>query len=283
LKKAILITVLALGSDISVAQNQDFRVLNDQLIVKQGQVLIVDVNKYILASDIGVYAFGSTYTPNKNGRTFIGVDSEKVKPGLYVVYLVNMKDGSWVGSQSSQVEVLSGSLPVVRINKKSASSQVDSKRRAKESQLISGAYARGSKSEDFTDGDFIYPLKDLFITGPFGFRAYSNATFLHRGVDLRATAGTSVLAVNSGKVVLAKTNFSLEGNMVILDHGSGVFSIYMHLSRILVKEGQTVNKGQIIALSGNTGSSTGPHLHLAFKVSGTIVDPFGSIEVINKY
>ena len=71
--------------------------------------------------------------------------------------------------------------------------------------------------------------------------------------------------------------------MVVIDHGSGIFSLYMHLSRIEVREGSKVIKDQVIGLSGATGDARGPHLHFAIKASGTNVDPLSFIEVANQY
>jgi murein DD-endopeptidase MepM/ murein hydrolase activator NlpD len=78
--------------------------------------------------------------------------------------------------------------------------------------------------------------------------------------------------VNSGTVILARPLF-FEGNCVVLDHGQGLLTLYLHLSEIKVKEGEQVRKGQEIGLSGGTGRATGPHLHLAVRWQGTYLDP----------
>ena len=84
--------------------------------------------------------------------------------------------------------------------------------------------------------------------------------------------GTPVLAANSGEVVLAATLF-YEGNCVIIDHGQQFLTIYMHLSKLSVNEGEKVEKGQEIGLSGATGRATGPHLHVAVRWQGAYLDP----------
>jgi len=94
----------------------------------------------------------------------------------------------------------------------------------------------------------------------------------HQGLDFRAHAGTQVAAVNSGKVILARPLF-FEGNCVVIDHGQGLLTLYLHLSKFLVNEGDEVKKGQPIALSGGTGRATGPHLHLAVRWQGEYLDP----------
>ncbi|MBS1811520.1 MAG: M23 family metallopeptidase [Acidobacteria bacterium] len=95
---------------------------------------------------------------------------------------------------------------------------------------------------------------------------------VHQGLDYRASTGTAIHAINSGKVILARELY-FEGNCIVIDHGQGLLSLYLHLSQFKVKEGDTVNKSQLIALSGGTGRVTGPHLHLAVRWQGSYVNP----------
>lgn len=97
-------------------------------------------------------------------------------------------------------------------------------------------------------------------------------TSTHRGTDFPVPEGTPVLAVNSGTVVLA-TSLYYEGNCVIIDHGLQFFTIYMHLKQIDVHEGDNVEKGKRLGLSGATGRVTGPHVHLGARWNGADVDP----------
>src|ERR1039458_8015446 len=94
----------------------------------------------------------------------------------------------------------------------------------------------------------------------------------HQGLDFRVSSGTSVAAVNSGRIILARALF-FEGNCVVIDHGQGLLTLYLHLSKFLVNEGDDVKKGQAIGLSGGTGRATGPHLHLAVRWQGVYLDP----------
>ena len=95
---------------------------------------------------------------------------------------------------------------------------------------------------------------------------------MHQGLDFAVPGGTPVSAVNSGTVLVARPMF-FEGNCVMLDHGQGLMTIYMHLSEFKVKEGEHVKRGQLIGLSGGTGRATGPHLHVAVRWEGIYVDP----------
>ena len=121
-------------------------------------------------------------------------------------------------------------------------------------------------------GPFRRPL-DSVITETFGVRRMFNGQLLseHHGVDFRATPGTPVLAANSGTVVLARELF-FEGNCVILDHGQGLFTIYMHFSKFAVHEGDSVKRGQELGESGATGRVTGPHLHVSVLWRGVALD-----------
>lgn len=100
----------------------------------------------------------------------------------------------------------------------------------------------------------------------------------HQGLDFRASTGTPVHATNAGTVILSRPLY-FEGNCVMLDHGQGLMTIYMHLSEFKVKEGEKVTAGQLIALSGGTGRSTGPHLHFAVRWRGEYLDPRTLLEL----
>ena len=118
------------------------------------------------------------------------------------------------------------------------------------------------------------PLAELPEGGRFGARRVftGEPRSPHAGVDYRAASGTPVLAVADGRVVLAAEHF-FGGNSVYLFHGDGLVSVYMHLSRIAVKEGDEVSRGQTIGAVGATGRVTGPHLHFAVRWHGARVDP----------
>jgi len=94
----------------------------------------------------------------------------------------------------------------------------------------------------------------------------------HEGLDFAVPTGTAVLSSNRGTVVLARSLY-FEGNCVMIDHGQGLLSLYLHLSHIEVKEGDQVSRGQQIGLSGGTGRATGPHLHVAVRWQGVYVNP----------
>ncbi len=123
-------------------------------------------------------------------------------------------------------------------------------------------------------GDFTPPLRQGVRSDSFGTRRVFNGTnaSVHRGLDYHAATGTPVAAINSGRVVLAQPLY-FEGGCVMIDHGMGLMSVYLHLSKIEVHPGDTVTRGQIVALSGGTGRATGPHLHLGVRWQGSYLDP----------
>lgn len=127
-------------------------------------------------------------------------------------------------------------------------------------------------------GNFISPLPGREPFPNFGqIRIYNKTRqSVHAGVDIAAPWGTPTLASNAGRVVLA-SHLYLSGKTVIIDHGRGVFTFYCHFSKLLVKRGDWVKKGQAIAKVGNTGRSTGPHLHWAVRILDVRVDPFSLV------
>jgi murein DD-endopeptidase MepM/ murein hydrolase activator NlpD len=120
-----------------------------------------------------------------------------------------------------------------------------------------------------------WPLESVHITSTFGWRTdpvTGQGRRLHRGLDLRASPGTLVLSIAAGRVSFCGHD-ALMGNLVVVDHGQGIESYYAHLSDVLVHEGLAVDRGSAIGLSGNSGRSQAPHLHLSLRSGGVPVDP----------
>ncbi|MDO4364433.1 MAG: M23 family metallopeptidase, partial [Clostridia bacterium] len=106
-----------------------------------------------------------------------------------------------------------------------------------------------------------------------GYPNYSSGRY-HGGVDFPVPSGSSVYAAASGTVIIAKNlNYSY-GHYLVIDHGNGLSTLYAHNTTLLVGVGSHVTKGQVIARSGSTGNSTGPHCHFEVRVNGTRVNPF---------
>lgn len=124
------------------------------------------------------------------------------------------------------------------------------------------------------NSSFTFPLVKMQKSGlVFGqFVKSAGYQLQHFGIDLGAATGTKVYAINDGKVVLAK-ELSNYGKTVVVDHGLGIFSLYLHLDEFKVQLDQDVKKDWVIGLSGNSGLSSGPHLHFSIRDNGTRVDP----------
>ena len=122
------------------------------------------------------------------------------------------------------------------------------------------------------------------ITSPFGkARTLPNGVvYFHTGVDLRAWSGTTLRAIADGVVALAQKS-AVPGNTVIIYHGGGVYSQFMHMSKIEVKPNQKVKKGEVLGLSGSTGRAEGPHLHWEMHWNGRTIDPFSFVKTIGHH
>lgn len=134
---------------------------------------------------------------------------------------------------------------------------------------VSFADMRKIQSIRLETSDWSWPLEQVNVTSNFGAREGSP----HEGVDLKARSGTPVYAAQTGRVIYAGNKLSGYGKMVVIRHEKGLASVYAHNSRLLVRQGQRVRQGQKISLSGNTGRSSGPHLHFEVRDGSLAVDP----------
>lgn len=147
-------------------------------------------------------------------------------------------------------------------------------RRQPELEAIAAARLRSSDSQGWRQ-PFIWPATGR-VSGIFGSqRVYAGEPgSFHSGVDVAGATGTPIVAPADGVVILAaQTPFSLEGNLLMIDHGMGLNSAFLHLSAIDVQDGQRVTQGQVIGRIGATGRATGPHLHWSMKWNDARIDP----------
>ena len=128
---------------------------------------------------------------------------------------------------------------------------------------------------DYIGGEMQWPVPaSTRVTSPFGYRIHPilGVKKLHTGIDIGVASGNTVVAANAGKVIKAAWNNSY-GYMVMVDHGGGIVTLYAHNSVLKVSTGDTVTRGQTVALSGSTGASTGPHVHFEVRVNGEYKNP----------
>jgi murein DD-endopeptidase MepM/ murein hydrolase activator NlpD len=149
----------------------------------------------------------------------------------------------------------------------------EQQKQIQDAQEIKKEYLNRVSPKREWSGQFTAPV-DGAISDVFGSQRVFNGktSSPHLGLDFRVPSGTPIAALNDGTVLLARPLY-FEGNFVVLDHGQGLLTLYLHLSEFKVHEGDEVKRGQEIGLSGGTGRATGPHLHLAVRWQGTYLDP----------
>lgn len=149
------------------------------------------------------------------------------------------------------------------------------KRQEEEAKKKAAQAGTSYKTVSLGDITFTWPCPSSSrITSGFGGRSSptEGASSNHKGIDIGASTGANIVAAADGQVAVATYSTSA-GNYVMLNHGGGVSTVYMHASKLLVSSGQSVKKGQVIAKVGSTGYSTGSHLHFGVRVNGTYVNP----------
>ena len=136
--------------------------------------------------------------------------------------------------------------------------------------------AAGKQDNPYTGGVFTWPCpSSTRVTSDYGTRVspMGGASSNHKGIDIGASGGAAIVAAADGTVTTAAYS-SAAGNYVMIDHGGGLYTVYMHASALLVSPGQTVSAGQTIAQVGSTGISTGNHLHFGVSLNGSYVSPW---------
>jgi murein DD-endopeptidase MepM/ murein hydrolase activator NlpD len=199
----------------------------------------------------------------------IGAVGLETEPGTYEIAVKAGGSRETIALKANHAE-----FPVQRLTlpeDKVTLSPEDLKRTEEEQERLSAIW--DTVSERLWEGPFVLPLKNSLST-VFGVKRIMNGKkrSAHRGIDIRGKEGEEVRASNTGRVVLAEELF-YGGNTVVIDHGLGIYTIYMHLSRFFVSPGEKVARGQVIGHVGSTGRVTGPHLHFGVKVNNTAANP----------
>jgi murein DD-endopeptidase MepM/ murein hydrolase activator NlpD len=201
------------------------------------------------------------------GLGFIDIDTE---PGSYTL-IINHDN---ITSRYS-IEVKNKKFPVKYITLESDKvflSPENEKRADSEEALLKSIWNKITPNPLWID-KFIKPIQSD-VTSPFGVKRIINKKkeSRHRGTDYKGKTGTPIKSINSGTVALTDNHF-FGGNTVVIDHGLGLYSVYLHLSKKYVSNGDRVTKGDIIGLVGSTGRTSGPHLHLSIKLNGESINP----------
>ncbi len=210
------------------------------------------------------------FTVDGKSLALIGVDLDR-SPGRYPIE-IEARDGSRL---RASLEVLPRHFAEERLTVPKSYVEPDPATLARierEQRLMAALWDR-TAAEPYWRGSFLPPA-DGSPGSVFGLRRFFNGEprSPHAGVDFRAPEGTPVRASNRGRVVLARDLF-FTGNTLVIDHGCGLFTLYVHLSELGVQRGAWVERGQEIGKVGMTGRATGPHLHFAVRLGEARIDP----------
>jgi len=206
-----------------------------------------------------------------NGTVVFGVGRNESGPAIVTVTTAHARP------HVARIDVTPRDWPLERIDgvppKTVNPPPAIAERIRREQALVSAARTRDDERIDFSS-PFIWPVQGR-ISGRFGrARVYNGQPGApHSGLDIAASSGTLVKAPAAGIVTLAEPDLYLTGGTLLIDHGHGISSNFLHLSRIDVSVGQRVEQGQVIAAVGATGRATGPHLHWGMNWFGVRIDP----------
>ena len=212
--------------------------------------------------------------------TIIGADLD-LRAGDYPANVTLQFSDGRREERPEVVRVTSKAFPITRLTVEPRFVELspeDLARSRRESRRLGDVFARITPEIHWKEA-FEVPIPDA-VGSNFGHRRIFNdqPRNPHSGADISAMAGTPIRSSNRGMVVETGDYF-FNGNTVIVDHGVGIYSVYLHLSRIDVEPGQFVEKGDVLGLVGATGRVTGPHLHWGFRVQNARVDPFSLTRV----
>ncbi|MFH1194130.1 MAG: M23 family metallopeptidase [bacterium] len=230
------------------------------------QILLNDTKLKI--DKTGVFVFG--FDMDANGVYKLSV---KYKDGKFETRNLNVLKRNYSIEKIDNIDDKFVSVPVS-----------ERKRIEKEKILMREARSKVGKIDTaFFLSGFMLPVWDTVKTGDFGsYRIMKGVNKgRHNGVDFDCDEGTPIFAISDGIVQIAGDNFFYNGNFVLLDHGQGLSTIYLHMSKLDVISGQKVRKGDKIGEVGSTGRSTGPHLHWGAQWYNKLIDPL-SLSILNE-
>jgi murein DD-endopeptidase MepM/ murein hydrolase activator NlpD len=272
---ALLLLSLALMPSCGIAQTGAVTLV--PAVVEAGSPVLIHVDAGADAKLEGDWLGRKIdFFPARGGHgwyALVGVDVEGPVGPSTLKILVHAGDGARDLSRAVEIHAAHYRTGSLTVAPKFVEPGPDELKRIKEESELKARVFAASAAEPLWSGSFRAPVTAQ-PTDSFGTRRMFNGKLasIHKGMDFRASTGTPVRAGNSGTVVLARSLY-YEGNCVVIDHGLGLYTLSMHLSRIDVKEGQQVATGERLGLSGATGRVTGPHLHWAVRWQGAYLDP----------
>ncbi|MNH82391.1 Murein DD-endopeptidase MepM [compost metagenome] len=260
-----------------------------QAIAEQDQTILEDHKRdkqLILEEQANLkiaYAKAKDLYTEAESRKAILAAKEKEKQKLIANYQSDIEESDDISAKQDEmlVQIASKRAQLAQEKNKLRAAQIYAYNKKKKSKTVkvsstSSSSSSAGSSEGFkgNGGSMGLPVTGARISSPYGYRIHpiTGVKKLHTGTDFAVSQGTDVHAADSGNVIVAEW-WNGYGNCVIIDHGNNIWTLYGHLSKINVQKGDNVKRGEVIAESGNTGASTGPHLHFEVRVNGTPVDP----------
>ena len=277
---ALVLSIAATGLGAPITINTSYRSLTP------GELVVVTINVEGAASSVQVSAFRRAIPAFKTEegvwQALVGIDLDQ-RPGSYLV-AAEAQVGPAVLRQSRALVVGPRKFPTrtLRVNPAFVNpSPAELTRIRADQAFLADVYARPSPTRLWS-GAFVRPVPGE-ANSSFGTRSVFNGEprSPHGGTDFLSPTGTPIKSPSAGRIVCARDLY-FTGNTVIIDHGLGMFSMLAHLSRIDVKEGDTVTASQVVGLVGATGRVTGAHLHWALSVNGARVDPLSALALLGK-
>ena len=260
-----------------IAEAAEIKVQGLENGIRQGDLALVTVESASILDYLTGKLEGKKFIFQSNGAkrhsALIGIPMDK-KPGEYSIFLRGKgEDTNIIKTVRFEIKKRDYNIERLSLPRKMVEPGEELLKRIRRDNVAIFKAKKTVSKERFWKGEFIKPVKGE-IANNFGARRILNGVDKkpHSGNDIRARKGSEIKSPNDGRIIYIDETY-YGGNTVIIDHGQGLSTLYMHLSKILVSHGERVRKGETIGLVGSTGRSTGPHLHWGAYFDGFKVDP----------
>jgi len=282
--RSLFVMALLGASVLPVSAQFEIEISHRARSIHQGEVLVLLVSATENPVDVVATAFGKPVyffqTPDNVWTGLVGIDLT-VGAGTHDLDVTATADDGAVVQKTYPLVVESKEFPTRRlsVNPSFVSPPAEViERIQRESRTLDEIFSTATEERLWRDG-FLRPVTGE-STSSFGRRSVFNGQprSPHSGTDFRAAEGTPIKAPNGGKVVLA-TDLYFSGNVVVVDHGLGLYSYFAHLSSIDVSVEEHVSQGEVVGRVGSTGRVTGPHLHWTVRLNGARVDPLSLMDL----
>ena len=265
------------STTLKATRSWDIRRQPEQLV--NGSPVVIEVVPPVRLTALSATWLGHDvlFSYDSATRTWYGIAgvSLETRPGIYALELKGTTSKSAEVKFSQRIKVQAAKYPsiAVTVAKRFTEPSKEQLQRIQQDKAVKHDVFEHTDPEREWAGKFLRPVS-VPVSDVFGTRRTFNGKVqsMHQGLDFAAPTGTPVLAANSGTILLAGPLY-FEGNCVVIDHGQGLLTLYLHLSDVAVKQGERIARGQQLGLSGGTGRATGPHLHLAVRWQGVYLNP----------